>query len=372
MTIAVNIPSLSINFIKNNNFIFGCFSKLAQQYPQHQFIYFADRELDEKNITSKNSTAIVAGTPAKNPLLLQYWLNYKLPSLLRKHKVDIFVSTGCCSLRTKVPQCIVVNDLSFLQQPQFFTAGWLRFYKNNTSKFLNKATAVVTTSQFVKKQITDQYKIQSDKIEVAYPGINKIFKPVNWQIKDAVKEKYSQGLEYFLYSGAVHPRQNLITLLKAFSFFKKRQKSNMQLIIASTTVVSDKAFVKSLGTFKYRHEVKLLDNVPLEILAQLTASAYALVYPSVYDSFGTSAIQAMQCDVPVITGNAGAMPEICGGAALYINPDDFNDIAEKMMLLFKDEDQRNQLIIKGRQQVAMYSWDKAVVGIWQAISKCAN
>jgi glycosyltransferase involved in cell wall biosynthesis len=107
-------------------------------------------------------------------------------------------------------------------------------------------------------------------------------------------------------------------------------------------------------------------------LAQLTASAYALVYPSVYDSFGTSAIQAMQCDVPVITGNAGAMHEICGGAALHINADDFNDIAEKMMLLFKDEDLRNQLIIKGRQQAGLFNWDKTAAAVWEAINKCAN
>jgi glycosyltransferase involved in cell wall biosynthesis len=373
MIIAVNTNFTAGGFLnEGNDFIFECFSRLAQQYPQHQFIYLVDKGFTEKNTMAKNSTAIVAGSPTKNPLLFQYWLNYKLPLLLRKHKVDVFVSTSCCSLRTKVPQYLIVNDLSFLQQPQYFKKSWLRFYKNNTAKFLGKAKNIVTVSQFLKQEIIDQYKIPGNKIEAAHAGCNPIFKPVNWQIKDAVKEKYTEGLEYFLYSGAIHPQQNLITLLKAFSFLKKRQKSNMQLIIASANAAADDALIKSLSTFKYRHEVKILENTPPDLLAQITATAYALVYPSPYDSFGISPAQAMQCDVPVIISNTTALTETCGDAALYINPADFNDIAEKMMLLFKDEDQRNQLIIKGRQQAMLFNWDKTAVVVWEAVNKCAN
>jgi glycosyltransferase involved in cell wall biosynthesis len=374
MIIAVNTNFAPGVFLNGSaDFIFECCSRLAQQYPQHQFIYLVDKGFTAKNITVKNITAVVAtGSQTKNPLLFQYWLNYKLPLLLRKHKAGVFVSTGYCSLRTKVPQCVIVNDLSFLQQPQYFKKNWLRFYKNNTPKFLGKAKNIITVSQFLKQEIIEQYKIPANKIEVAHPGSSPIFKPVNWQVKDAVKEKYTGGLEYFLYAGSIHPQQNLITLLKAFSFFKKRQKSNMQLIIASATVATDKEFAKSLATFKYRHEVKILENTPPDLLSQITATAYALVYPSPYDGFGVLPAQAMQCDVPVITSHTKALTETCSDAALYIDPNDFNDIAEKMMLLFKDEDKRNQLIIKGRQQAMLFNRDKTAAVVWEAINKCAN
>jgi glycosyltransferase involved in cell wall biosynthesis len=373
MIIAFNTSFASDDFLNGSgDFIFECFSKLASQYPQNQFIYFTNKGFNEKDITLKNITAINAGPKSKTPLLFQYWLNYKLPSLLRKHKVDVFVSTNSCSLRTKVPQCLIVNDLSFLQHPHFFKKNWLRFYKNNTAKFLGKAAAVVSTSQFLKKEITNEYKIQSDKVDVAHPGINPVFKPATWQQKDNIRDNYTEGLEYFLYSGYIHPQQNLITLLKAFSFFKKRQKSNMQLIIALANISTDKEFTKSLSTFKYRNEVKILENLPSETLATITASAYAMVYPSPYDGFGISPAQAMQCDVPVITSNTSSLPETCGDAVLYIIPNDFNDIAEKMMLLFKDEDQRNQLIIKARQQAKLFNWDKTAAAVWEAINKCAN
>ena len=374
MTIAVNANFLNTNYpCYDGDFIFEIFSRLAKKYPQHNFIYFFDNNFDEKYITSKNITTVITGPQIKNPLLLQYRLNYKIPSLLKKHKADIFISTGSyCSLRTKLPQCVIINDLSFLQLPQFFSKRWLNFYKKNTEKFLTKAKVIVTTAEFLKKEIINKYKIASDKIDVAYTAASNNFKPSTWQQKNTVKEKYTEGLEYFLYAGPVNTGSNLITLLKAFSFFKKRQKSNMQLLLMSKSAAIDKDFIKSLASYKYRDEVKLLDNLSDENIIQITASAYAMIYPSLYDGCGTSLLQTMQSDIPVITANNTAMPEICSNAALYISPNDFNDIAEKMMLLFKDEDLRNELIIKGRQQAAMYNWDKTADKVWKIILKCTN
>ncbi|NOT92600.1 glycosyltransferase family 4 protein [Ferruginibacter sp.] len=373
MIIAVNASFVNTHSGNNADFIFDYFSKLAQQYPQHQFIYIVDKGFDEKYITSKNITPVIAGQQTKSPLLLQYRLNYKIPAILRKYKANVFVSTdGYCLLRTKVPQCVIVNDLSFLQQPQYFTATWLKFYKNNTAKYLAKAETIITTSQFLKQEIITHYKIESKKIEVAYQCAGKYFKPVIWLQKDVAKEHYTDGKEYFLYSGVIDSNNNLITLLKAFSFFKKRQKSNMQLVLASKTTVTDKVFIKDLASFKYRAEVKLCENLQPETLAQITASAYAMVYPLLYQGNGISLIEAMQADVPVITADNTAIPEICGDAALYTNPNDFNDIADKMMLLFKDEDKRNQHIIKGRQQAGLYNADKTAAAIWQAIIKCVD
>ena len=374
MTIAVNANFLNTNYpCYDGDFIFEIFSRLAKKYPQHNFIYFFDNNFDEKYITSKNITAVITGPQIKNPLLLQYRLNYKIPSLLKKHKADIFISTGgYCSLRTKLPQCVIINDLSFLQLPQFFSKRWLNFYKRNTEKFLTKAKVIVTTAEFLKKEIINKYKIASDKIDVAYTAASNNFKPSTWQQKNTVKEKYTEGLEYFLHAGPVNTGSNLITLLKAFSFFKKRQKSNMQLLLMSKSAAIDKDFIKSLASYKYRDEVKLLDNLSDESIIQITGAAYAMIYPSLYDGCGTSLLQAMQSDIPVITANNTAMPEICSDAALYISPNDFNDIAEKMMLLFKDEDLRNELIIKGRQQAAMYNWDKTADKVWEIILKCTN
>ncbi len=372
MVIAVNTSFTPGNFLADS-FIFESFSRLAQQYPQHQFLYIFDTAFDKKYITSKNITCITVTPKTKNPVLLQYRLNFKLPSLLRKYKVDVLIHTeGYCSLRTKVPQCAILNNLSFLQHPEFFAGNWLRFYKKNTIKYLSTAKHILTTSQFLKKEVAGEYKISVSKIDVAYQCASDYFKPVTGQQKDKCKEIYSQVKEYFLYSGSIEPNKNLMALLKAFSFFKKRQKSNMLLVIASNTCAADKEFIKSLSSFKYRNEVKLLENLPVTTMALITASAYAMVYSSVFESLSESVLEAMQSDVPVIASNTNTIAEICNDAVLYINPNDFNDIADKMMLLFKDENKRNELIIMGRQRAGLYSLAKTVDCIWESIIKCTD
>lgn len=371
MTIAVNACFLDDDHLTNNgNFIIECFTRLAKKFPQHQLLFISDKAINEKYISANNILSVITGPKIKNPLLLQYWLNFKVPAVLRKHKADVFVSIGNCSLRTKLPQCLLINDFSFLHHPEFFTRSWHRFYKKNTPAFLNKARTITTVSQFLKQDIFDSYKIDTGKIDVVYQGINKIFTSADWQQKEAVKEKYTAGKEYFLYTGEINSNKNLVNLLKAFSFFKKRQKSNMQLVLATTTAFTDVAFTKSLAAYKYRDEVKLLYQLPVETLAAITAVAYAVVYPVFYEGFCTPALEAMQAGVPVITSNKAAMPEICGNAALYINPDDFNDIADKMMLLFKDENKRNELIVSGIPQAAKYNWPETTELLWQAIEKC--
>jgi glycosyltransferase involved in cell wall biosynthesis len=202
---------------------------------------------------------------------------------------------------------------------------------------------------------------------VVYKNAHPIFRPVEWQQKEAIKEQYSSGKEYFLYSGNISSNQNLINLLKAFSFFKKRQKSNMQLVLAGTGICEE-ALSKSLTLYKYKTDVQLLEQTNIEILAGITAAAYAVVNPSFDEGFSTSAVEAMQSGVPLIAADTPALQEICGDGAVYINPADFNDMADKMMLLFKDEDKRNELIAKGLEQGKTFSREKSTTQLWQAIA----
>jgi glycosyltransferase involved in cell wall biosynthesis len=116
----------------------------------------------------------------------------------------------------------------------------------------------------------------------------------------------------------------------------------------------------------------LLTLLPIEVLSKITAAAYAFVYPSLYEDFALNPLQAMRCEVPVVAGNAGALPELCGDAALYADCLHFEDLAEKMMLLFKDENKVKELVAAGRIRSLQFSWDKAADSLWQNILKVAN
>ena len=133
------------------SFLFETLNRLTLKFPQHRFLYIFDKPYDEKLRFAKNVLPIIAGPQTNSSLRLQYWFNFKIPAVLRKHKADVFVSMeGICSLRTKTPQCLIITDLSFLNQPQLIKRWQARFYKKFTPAFLAKAKSIATVSDYSK------------------------------------------------------------------------------------------------------------------------------------------------------------------------------------------------------------------------------
>jgi glycosyltransferase involved in cell wall biosynthesis len=228
---------------------------------------------------------------------------------------------------------------------------------------------VATVSEFSKEDILKHYPVPAGKINVVYNAAKEVFHALDEEEKKAIKEKYTEGREYFVYTGSIHPRKNLITLLKAFSVFKKRQQSNFKLVLAGRMAWKNKSFEKSLASYKYRKDVILTGYVSEDELVKITGGAYALVYSSLFEGFGVPVLEAMRCDVPVITSSGSAMQEIAKDAALYADPNNHEDIADKMMMLYKNESLRKELIGKGKIVCLDYSWDRTAELLWQSILK---
>jgi glycosyltransferase involved in cell wall biosynthesis len=374
MRIAVNTRFLLADNMEGYGyFIAETFKRITKNHPEHQFIFLFDRPFDKRFLLSGNIIPVVTGPAARHPLLWKFWYDIKVTAALKKHKADVFLSPdGFCSLTTSVPQCIAVHDLSFLHFPSHIKKSHLLFYKRYTPKFLAKAKTIITVSDFSKEDIVKHYKTPEEKINVVYSAAKEIFKPVAEKVKEEVKNKYTEGKEYFIYIGAIHPRKNLLNILKAFSLFKKRQQSNFKLIIAGRLAWKNDTLAENLKTYKYKGDVIMTGYVAETELVNLLASAYCLMYPSLYEGFGVPPLEAMQCNVPVITSQSSSMQEICGDAALYADPQNYTDIADKMMQVYKDETLRNELIKKGRDMCKKYSWDKTAELLWQTIIKTVN
>ncbi len=374
MKIAVNTIFLQKDRLEGYGyFVQEIFIRLAKKYPEHEFIFIFDRPFDQQFIFSPNIKPFVVKPAARHAFSFKYWYDIKLPLALKSIKPDILIQPyGFCSLTSYVPQILVVHDLAFKHFPKFIPKHHLYYYRAFTKKFLNKAKKVVTVSEFSKDDIIWQYQIAPEKINVIFSAAKNTFQPIDISAKQITKEKYSDGKEYFLFTGGIHPRKNLITLLKAFSLFKKWQRSNMKLLVAGRLAWQYEMVLEKLKTYKYRDDVVLLNYLPEEELANITASAYALVFPSLFEGFGVPVIEAMQCGIPVITSNTSCLPEISGGAALYADPINADAIATQMLQLYKDESLRNKLIEAGVLQARRYSWDKTADLFWQTITELAG
>ena len=350
------------------NFLFRLILEIAALHIEHTFIFIFDTPYHSSSRFSENVIPVIKTPAADSPAKWYIWYNVKIPLLLKKYKADVFVCTsGFCSLTTKVPQCLVLNDLDFLKFPSFIKKNRVLYSKKFTRRFVKKARTVVARSQFLKTEIINCYKSTPGKIAVIYHGSDESFTVLSIEERESVKEKYTGGNEYFVYAGPVDPGKNLMNLLKAFSAFKKRQKSSMRLVIASRLPQHDEELVASLQLFKFKDDVTLLTSTPKIEWTRIIASSYAMTYiPFVADT-ASVLFTAMQAEVPIVTSSTGAMPELCEEAALYAHPENFKEIAIKMMDLFKDENLRGRLIEKGKEQVKKFGLEKAAGLFWKAI-----
>lgn len=370
MVIAINTKIKEKDkFEENDNFIFETLSRIIKMSPQHTFVLISENGLHEQLSFLKNVINVAIGQQKKSQPLRYLWYNIKIPAVLKKYKADVFISyDGIASFAAKVPQCIFINDLSFIYQLPAFKKSNL-FYKTFILRSIKKSKAVFTVSEFCKADIIKQYKINTDKIKVIYKGINENFKEIIYEEKEKVKAEYTDGNEYFVYTGEIGSHKNLVNLLKAFSAFKKRQKSSMQLLIAGKPGWQYEEFFENLRLFKFKNDVKILKDLPFEEHVRITAAAYAMVQPSLHESFASQPLEAMKSGVPVIASSTGASPEICGDAALYADTKNFKEIAVKMMLLFKNENLGKELIEKGKLQAQKFDWDITSGMIWENVEK---
>ncbi len=361
MRIAVNASSL-----KNKRF--ETFIQLAKLHTEHTFLFFFDKEHKPLNI-SENIIPVVIKPQATIPLKSKIWYNLKLQVALKKNKADVFISEKFISLKSKIPQILLSPDLTYIFHPGLIDKKQLSFYKKNTPEFLNKANRIVVNSHFFKKEIIERFKTDEQKISIIYPEIKKSFDFVSQEEKEVIKEKYAEGNEYFIYNGIISPQQNLVNLLKAFSFFKKRQKSKMQLLITGKRGEKYEEFVHSLQSYRFRNDVKLLENLSSNESQKILASTYAMVYVPFYESEGDELIEAMQSEIPLIVSDTQFLKEYCGDAALYVEPATPKDIAEKMMLLFKDEQKRKEFIGKEKLQIKLFENTKPAAELFNIIKE---
>lgn len=297
--------------------------------------------------------------PARHPILFKYWYDLYVPNVLRRCKANIFWSPdNFCSTRTEVPQLLTIHDLAYLHYPDYIPNHILKYYKKNMPRFAQRAEHIVTVSQASADDIVEAYGIAADKITVSYNAGRTISTTVDLKQVDHWKEKYTIGQPYFAYVGSLHPRKNILNLVKGFERFKKENNPFKLVIAGRDAWLSEEVF-------RYIDQSAVSDDIILERryieedeVAMITAGAHAFCYVSQFEGFGLSILESMQLGTPVITSSVSSMPEVGGDAAQYADPSDPESIAQAMHALAHDDELRDKLIIRGLAQSKKFNWDK--------------
>lgn len=338
-------------------------NRLVHNYPQHEYYFIYDRPQTVPMIQHESIRHLVVAPPARHPFLWFIWFEWSLPRLFKKIAPDLFFSPdgyGC--LQTSVPQFMVVHDLSYLHFPE--QVPWLvnLYYRYFVPRHLNKAQHLFGVSNATKQDLCNSFPDCCQKISLAPNGVRSVFRPIEDVQKQTIKDQYAEGKDYFLFVGAIHPRKNLVNLIHAFGQLKKKTQHTIQLIIVGRKAWSNRDFENALERSPFQKEIHCYGYVESELLAQLTASAFAAIQPSFLEGFGVPVLEALYCDIPVLVSDAFSLPEVAGPGAYLFDPYSIESMTQQMELCLNDPFREDRLTA-GRRHRIQFNWDDTAIAI---------
>ena len=273
-------------------------------------------------------------------------------------------------LRLKKPFVATVHDLIHLLFPSYSRKPMAAFYAKMAMKFVaDKAARIIVVSENTKNDFLRFFPQAEKKMRVVYNGVNQTASVVEGELLNQGLQRYSLKPGYILYVGNLRKSKNTQGLLKAYEKARKQMPALPPLVLAGENQLN-------LKTSDFPDGVMALGRIPTEDLALLYSGALFFVYPSFYEGFGLPPLEAMTYGLPVLSSSRASLPEVCGQAADYLNPDDRNDMAEKMIGLFMNENRRRELTRLGFEYVKRFHWGRSSAQIWQVyegvLSECAQ
>ena len=291
----------------------------------------------------------------KFPIGGHIWEQIRLPYLINKYKANLLWCPGNTGpiYNLGVPMVLTLHDAAPFAGPEWFSPSFKIFYHFIIPLVVRAASRIITVSKFSRQELL-KYKIvrESENINVIYNGIVPLAAEGNWFDN---KTEILQGKKYVFSVGSRDPRKNMSRLVLAWNNVREEIKNGRTLAIAGKAA---KAFAKEKFP-NIPKDVVFLGYIPDDLLFSWYKRADAFVFPSLYEGFGLPAIEAMSCSTPVLVSNKGSLPEICGDAALYCNPYNVTDIADKLSQLLTDKILVEELRKRGIERAKLFSWGKS-------------
>jgi glycosyltransferase involved in cell wall biosynthesis len=351
-------------------FSYEILKRITRNHPEHEFLFIFDRPFAPEFIFGDNVKGVVIGPPARHPILFYIWFELSIPRLLKKHKVDLFLSPEpYMPLKLNVPSIQTIHDLSFEHYPNDLPFAAQKYNQRMIPLAAKKASQIFSVSEYSKSDIAKLYGISADKIDVVYNASKEDFVPSSSEQIQETRNKYSGGKPYYLYVGALNPRKNLVNLFKAYDQVCEAKGAENKLVVVGNKMYWTKEIEQTFNSMKFKNEVVFLGHLDTDNLNKVYGAALALTYISYFEGFGIPIVEAFRSHCPVITSNVTSMPEVAGDAALLVDPFKVDEIAEAMMQIANSDELRQDLIKKGCQQVKKFSWDISAEKIWESLVK---
>lgn len=246
-----------------------------------------------------------------------------------------------------------VHDFSFILHKDYHPKERVEYFEKYFFKNVSESDAIITGSEFSKKEILERLNFQEQDVHVIYHGIdhNLFRKDNDLNLNFDIPKK-------FIFSvGSIEPRKNLLGLLKAYSQLDNNIKNEYKLVLAGFKGWENKEIMELIEKNKENiHYLGFISDIELVKVYNL---ATCFVFPSFYEGFGLPVLEAMACGTPVICSDSSSLPEVGGDTVVYCDPYDIEDIKNKIELVLSNQNLQNEMIKKGLERAKLFSWEKS-------------
>jgi len=372
MRIAIN--GLAARFGGGAAYLSNLLEHLAEIDRENEYIVFGSPEKrDSFTVDAANFSIIVPRFPGRAIIRRSIWEQLILPVLLKKHHLDILFSPGGIAPIIVPDGCKRVN---LTQNMAPFSHELLASYPLNRRKlrflilrklypfFATRADANIFISIDGLNNLHRVAKFDREKSKVIYHGRSKLFKPVSPNTStDFIRVQYGIDGEFILYVSNIARYKKQLEVVKAYNIIRKQNETRgsvPRLVLAGIMVEPDyySEVLELTGRLGISDEVTYLGQVPQTHLPYLYSAASVFVFASIAENCPNILIEAMACGAPIASSNLGPMPEICEDAALYFNPSNPADIANKVWQILTDETVKRKLIRNALENAKRFSWQE--------------
>lgn len=294
-----------------------------------------------------------------------FWTQTRFALALRRSKPDrLWMPMQAIPLlrEKRMQTTVTIHDLAFRKFPKYFPSKDLRRLEFFTDQAIRKSDRIIAVSENTKRDILVYYPgISEKKIRVIYHGYE--FQKTrdilfSDHIEDSNEHSRVDG-RYILYLGAIQPRKNLETLIRAFEKIKKDSRlEDVKLVLAGERAWLWEGIEKVAQRSLFRKDIIIMGAVSFLKREALYGNARIFVFPSLYEGFGIPVLEAFSHRVPVVCANNSSLPEVGGGGAMYFETNNTDDLAEKMRRMIEDETLRAKHIKEGIRHLQKFSWDR--------------
>lgn len=343
--------------------------ELFKLFPLQEWVIFLDKKDKHLSFPFEAPNITLQYVWADNNLLSNLFI---LPRYIRKLSVQTMLFQMFPSFSNRFASVAFVHDVLFREFPQFFT--WKeRLYFSPMPWLTRRAARIVATTSYVANDLVKlNYAQNRSQVDIVPLGVNDGFKPAeqhnsNW-LKQ-VSEKFALPQHFILFVGRLNVRKNIENLLRAIPLL---HDTNIAIVIVGKEDWKSPNLQSLLPDLRVKRRIIFTGGVTNEELTGIYALAKLFCFPSYAEGFGLPPLEAMASGVPVVVSDRTALPEVCGDAAMYINPEEPESIAAAINLLLTNENMYKLKRNAGLERAQLFSWKNSAIQLMESIMKTGN